>query len=283
MKLFQNVLFGVEFRNYQQDFLEAFERLKNAGDRKFYFLAPPGAGKTILGLEMIRRLGEQAVVFTPGSAIQVQWMEKLKAMTCEISISTNKADEADILVLTYQSVTVKERNSKELHRNAEALIKKLNSRKVIVLDECHHLTAFWADVMEMLVHEDKYIVGLTATPPIHREQGAINRYLDLLGEIDYQIPMPAIIKEGYLAPFQDLVFITEPSAAELEELDLFMLRELPLNKAPAEKLSEDFDAAQIWSGVGVMEWLEAVSGEIPFFINSLMMFSFPGLTRPAAR
>ena len=36
-------------------------------------LAGPGSGKTLLGFEIVRRLGEPALVLTPNTAIQAQW------------------------------------------------------------------------------------------------------------------------------------------------------------------------------------------------------------------
>lgn len=218
MSRFDNIVFGLEFRKYQQDMLDYFDTIRSKGDRRFHFLAPPGAGKTLLGLEMVRRIGEKAVVFSPNSAIQMQWKHKLLELTDEMSISTTPSDTKDILSLTYQSITVKDKNTGELHENARDLIALLKDRKTIVLDECHHLTAWWADVVKDLIEHDCFVIGLTATPPIHREQRAVNNYLTILEDIDYQIPLPSVIKEGFLAPFQDLVYITEPTEEEKERL-----------------------------------------------------------------
>ncbi len=56
------------FRRYQRMVLDQAE---SAGaDRRYHIVAPPGAGKTILGLELIRRIGEPAVVFAPTSTVQ---------------------------------------------------------------------------------------------------------------------------------------------------------------------------------------------------------------------
>ena len=37
---------AVQFRPYQERALEAFERQRAAGDRRFYLTMPPGSGKT---------------------------------------------------------------------------------------------------------------------------------------------------------------------------------------------------------------------------------------------
>ena len=52
-----------------------------AGERKHHIVAPPGSGKTIVGLELIRRFDEPAVVFAPTATIQQQWCEEVGLFT----------------------------------------------------------------------------------------------------------------------------------------------------------------------------------------------------------
>ncbi len=109
-----------------------------------------------------------------------------------------------------------------LHENALDLMQALKRRGVglVVFDECHHLTDYWAAVMIHLIKrlEPVTVVGLTGTPPDSASGKQKNRYLNLVGEIDYQVPTPALVKEGGLAPYQDLAYFTEPTAEELEFL-----------------------------------------------------------------
>jgi superfamily II DNA or RNA helicase len=64
-----------------------------------------------------------------------------------------------------------------------------------------------------------YVVWLTATPPFEDVDyfSLDKNYIDLLWEVDYYIPTPAIIKSGKLAPYNDLVqFVELPeNASEL--------------------------------------------------------------------
>jgi superfamily II DNA or RNA helicase len=96
-------------------------------------------------------------------------------------------------------------------------LKKCNV-KTVIFDECHHLQSYWALVMKEVIMQIgvSNIIGLTATPPIDEDKEKIDCYTSLLGEIDYQIPTPAVIKEGMLAPFQDLVYFCAPTSIELE-------------------------------------------------------------------
>ncbi|PIE85505.1 hypothetical protein CSA08_01685 [Candidatus Gracilibacteria bacterium] len=91
----------------------------------------------------------------------------------------------------------------------------------IILDEAHHLTNWWSKVIYFLweflsekagEEDNSYIIGLTTTPPYENIDffELDDNYLNLLGEIDYYVPTPSIIKSGRLAPFSDLVYFVEP-------------------------------------------------------------------------
>ena len=88
----------------------------------------------------------------------------------------------------------------------------------VVLDECHHLASLWGYVVRLLVEElgdDVHVVGLTATPPDELTAGEAELYEALLGPVDFQVPTPAVVKDGHLAPFQELAWLVEPLAGEL--------------------------------------------------------------------
>jgi superfamily II DNA or RNA helicase len=57
------------FRKCQRQILDQVETSKPA-ERKHHIVAPPGSGKTIVGLELIRRFGKPAVVFATTATIQ---------------------------------------------------------------------------------------------------------------------------------------------------------------------------------------------------------------------
>jgi superfamily II DNA or RNA helicase len=102
------ITFRYPFRKYQRMLLD---QLGSAGtDRSYHVVAPPGAGKTILGLELIRRFGQPAVVFAPTSTVQEQWADKL-AMFRPVGsapdpglVSLDPASLATVNVFTYQLI-----------------------------------------------------------------------------------------------------------------------------------------------------------------------------------
>ncbi|PKL24455.1 MAG: hypothetical protein CVV47_08390 [Spirochaetae bacterium HGW-Spirochaetae-3] len=212
-------MLAMEFRKYQKDALDAFDRLYAGGRRRFHFVAPPGSGKTLMGLEMMCRTGLDAVVFSPTVAIQAQWVDYAKTWGVGLSASCEPGSGARLLSLTYQSVCVRSRDGDGEHPNSKALLAAIASRSVVILDECHHLTKEWARVIGR--HAAKHgsmLIGLTATPPVDAEPGEREVYDALLGEVSAEIPLPPVVKEGYLAPFQDLVYLVSPTDRELEAL-----------------------------------------------------------------
>ena len=66
---------------------------------------------------------------------------------------------------------------------------------------------------------DVHVVGLTATPPDELTTQEAELYEALLGPVDFQVPTPAVVRDGFLAPYQELAWLTEPPAGEQRWLD----------------------------------------------------------------
>jgi superfamily II DNA or RNA helicase len=112
--------------------------------------------------------------------------------------------------------------SSALHPHAQALIERLVSFGVgtVVLDECHHLLDYWAIVLRDLIGriDAPHVVGLTATLPSPEDANEYENYTSLLGDVDFEVPTPAVVKEGDLAPYRDLVYFVEPTERENQYL-----------------------------------------------------------------
>lgn len=291
--LFSNLSFRHPFRKYQRMILAQIE--SGQGDHRYHLVAPPGSGKTIVGIELIRRFGAPAVVFAPTTTIQQQWQEKVGLFTPDPSealriASLDPTRLAPINVFTYQLIstpgeslahvqamaearwvealiaegqagheaaarerlaTLRENNPRAfererarhalrlkreclrggdgagdltqfLHPNARRLIDDLVAHGVrtVVLDECHHLLDYWAIVLKHLIGRlpGARVIGLTATLPSPEDDEAFENYTGLLGDVDFEVPTPAVVKEGDLAPYRDLVYFVRPSERELEYL-----------------------------------------------------------------
>ncbi len=90
---------------------------------------------------------------------------------------------------------------------------------LVVFDECHHLLGYWAQVGLKLVETlgTPRVLGLTATPPPASDLSdrEIELHRELLHEVDFSLPTPAVVKDGHLAPYQDLAYLTRPTEREL--------------------------------------------------------------------
>jgi hypothetical protein len=91
------------WRGYQQHALEAFEAGRKRGQRQTHIVAPPGSGKTLLGMELLRRLGARALVLAPNTAVQAQWLRTAAAFGAGPAVAAADPS-APIACLTYQSL-----------------------------------------------------------------------------------------------------------------------------------------------------------------------------------
>jgi superfamily II DNA or RNA helicase len=108
-----------------------------------------------------------------------------------------------------------------LHPNGRAIVDRIASAGpfTIVLDECHHLLEMWGHLLGAVLAEigdDAFIIGLTATPPSDMDGRERALYERLFGDADFEVVTPAVVKEGHLAPYQELAYLTVPLPHELE-------------------------------------------------------------------
>src|SRR5213076_3485129 len=71
-----------------------------------------------------------------------------------------------------------------------------------------------------------HLIGLTATPPGELTNDEAETYEHLLGPVDFTVPTPAVVRERYLAPYQELAWLTpllETERAWLAEHDVRFL------------------------------------------------------------
>ena len=109
--------------------------------------------------------------------------------------------------------------------------------EVLCLDECHHLRSEWWKALEDFKKQvdNLKIIALTATPPYDSTPAMWTRYMNMCGEIDEEITIPELVKEGSLCPHQDYVYFNYPTKEEEQEVRRFEER----SKAMTEKLMQD--------------------------------------------
>ncbi len=275
-------------RRYQALALSAFEQQRAAQHRRAYLVLPPGAGKTVLGLEAVRRLGQRAICLCPNTAVQGQWLKQWSDFQpASVPMSPDPALSTPLTALTYQSLCSLDADHAELeehaldlwrrdlerreglpaeacdvridqlrdanlpqfqqelrhyrdqarallshggstddllgllHRNGRAIVDaaRANGPVTLVLDECHHLLELWGYLVRAVIEvlgPETFVIGLTATPPDQLSGREAALYHSIFGEANFSVPTPAVVKEGDLAPYQELAYFVRPLDHEAE-------------------------------------------------------------------
>lgn len=205
------------WRTYQSRVLNNFE--KYIEDHHFHIIAPPGSGKTILGIELVKRIHKKTLILSPTIAIRNQWESRLQEFFTEKkdfeSVSFNINEPAEVTFITYQSLHAFYKTFET--DEAYCTFFKTKGIDVFVLDEAHHLKNAWWQCLMTLKNNSRFtIVALTATPPYDSEPTEISKYFALCGEIDEEISVPELVRETDLCPHQDYVYLSKPEGIEID-------------------------------------------------------------------
>jgi hypothetical protein len=209
------------WRDYQARVLGEINN--HLDDDRLHIVAAPGAGKTVLGLEIFRRMGRPALVFAPTVSIREQWAQRLCPLFLEeppldSQISRDLAAPRNMTLATYQALDSCRRNDA-----LDTLIDTLNRHGplTLILDEAHHLRREWWRCLEQLASRlsDVRILAFTATPPYDTSFAEWTRYESLCGPIDFEIGIPELVRNGDLCPHQDHVILSQPTEDALALLD----------------------------------------------------------------
>ncbi|MBD1259921.1 DEAD/DEAH box helicase family protein [Maribacter polysiphoniae] len=222
---FQSLKFRFPWRRYQGLFLRNLST--HMADNHLHVIAPPGSGKTLLGLEILRQIGNRTLVLAPTLTIRNQWEERLQQYFTEngdfgnVSFAMDKP--SDITLSTYQGLHA---FYKRMASESEFLgFFNKQGIKTIVLDEAHHLkNEWWKCLFALKQDQELKVVALTATPPFDSSQAEVKRYFDLCGEVDDEIAIPNLVKEGDLCPHQDFVHFSLPDQLTIDFIVAFRLK-----------------------------------------------------------
>ncbi|NGP45944.1 DEAD/DEAH box helicase family protein [Bacillaceae bacterium SIJ1] len=262
MKQFpQGVKFCYPWRSYQREVLEHLNtHLKN---NHLHLVAPPGSGKTVLGLEVMLRLNKPTLIVSPTLAIRNQWVDRFTELFLQQQeppdwISTDVRNPAFVTVTTYQGLHAllegktkekgndsdlddveRELNEVDICTKEKALEKLLlQNFQTLILDEAHHLRTSWWETTRWFRDQLKQpaVVALTATPPYDVSSSEWEKYLELCGPIDEEIDIAALVREGDLCPHQDYVWMSTLSQKEEGPIRAFrgevqkVIQEVKVNK-----------------------------------------------------
>lgn len=271
----EGITFRYKWRSYQARILR--ELNQHLANGKFHLVAPPGSGKTVLGLEIMLRINQPTLIVAPTLAVKQQWKERFTDLFLERErpewISMDITQPRLITVTTYQSLHQVYQEAEEPEQaeveygddfepEIEQSVNRPHAAGVqeaiaglgfgtLILDEAHHLrTAWWQTMMNLRESlNDAVVVALTATPPFDVSMGEWRRYVELCGSIDLEISVPELVKEQDLCPHQDYVHFSAP---EGEELDM-ILRFRKETKRLVDELLGDLQLQDI---VGGHPWIQ---------------------------
>lgn len=106
---YDNILqFKGTWRDYQERVLS--NSGKYLADGKLHIVAAPGSGKTTLGIELIRRLGESCLILSPSITIRQQWLARItegflvEGQAPEELMSNDLKQMKPITAITYQAL-----------------------------------------------------------------------------------------------------------------------------------------------------------------------------------
>lgn len=151
-------------------------------------VAPPGAGKTIIGIELIARLKQPTLILVHKKQIYDQWLERIESFLNipkrEIGqiCSGKKSVGKKITVAMLQTLSKIENPAEELG---------LDDIGLLMMDECHHVPAQTFRTV-ITKFNPYYLYGFTATPKRkHNDEKLIYIFLgEILYEIDENFNFP---------------------------------------------------------------------------------------------
>lgn len=175
----------IELRPYQHQAVEAIERHGSG-----IVLLPCGAGKTVVGIATLTRVGRQTLILVPSRTVAEQWRSAILDSTtleaAEVSILRRGQLAAPVSIVTYQAAT---RGSigGEIFDQAWGLI---------IYDEVQSLPA--AVFRSSAAVQARHRLGLTAT--LVREDQREDEVFALVGPVVYDVPWLELEAQGWIAP-----------------------------------------------------------------------------------
>jgi DNA excision repair protein ERCC-3 len=184
-------------RDYQVDAARAFHAGGSERGGSGVVVLPCGAGKTVVGMECMARVGSSTLVLTTSVTAVRQWIRELLDRTTlhedQVGEYTGQAKEVrPVTVATYQVLTHRGRGDAAF-RHLELFDRR--DWGLIVYDEVHLLPAPVFQVTASL--QARRRLGLTAT--LVREDGREDDVFALIGPKKADVPWKELEGQGWIA------------------------------------------------------------------------------------
>jgi len=148
--------FNAQLRKHQQTVIDTISK-KDLG----VIVAPPGSGKTIVGLKVISEKQQPALIIVHRKQLVEQWTERIETFLGIPKSEIGKIGQGKSKVGKKVTVATIQSLSKELNKIENGSIE--TAFGTIIVDECHHIPAetFRNTIAKL---QTFYLYGLTATP-----------------------------------------------------------------------------------------------------------------------
>ncbi|MES2653071.1 MAG: DEAD/DEAH box helicase family protein [Bacteroidota bacterium] len=151
-----NFSFYAFLRAYQLPAVDAASK-KDIG----IIVAPPGSGKTVVGLKIIADKQQPALIIVHRNQLADQWAERIEAFLGIPKQNIGRIGQGKTKIGKQVTIAMIQSLAKELQKSeAEKLVRSFG---IIIVDECHHIAAETFKKAVSLFHS-YYLYGLTATP-----------------------------------------------------------------------------------------------------------------------
>ena len=295
MNLTKQLNFKYPWRSYQQRILDELDA--KLEDDRLHIVSAPGSGKTMLGLEVFRRLGTPCLVLAPTLTIRNQWIQRLQEaflpadFDVKPHVSTWIERPAQFTCITYQALhtafTGDEAEQEEPnlhHAKWESILERFLAHEIdtLILDEAHYLRKEWWRSLKALVAglDEPRLVSLTATPPYDVSNAEWKRYKALCGPIDAEISVPELVKKGDLCPHQDYIHLSLPSKEDALLLaDFKQAVQKYINQLAQNREFIQFLSGHPWIA-SPQDHLEEILAKPRFFTSFLVFLHAIGETVP---
>ena len=186
-----NTAAPINLREEQEPAVQAVIDALEAPGRGAILFAPCGKGKTVMGLEMARRLGRKTLVLVHKTFLVEQWVERAQTFLPDLKVGfwqrdQMPSDDDDIVIGMVQSIV-------NPRREYDPSI--YEQFGLVIADETHRYAApSWQEAISRF--PAMYRIGLTATP--ERKDGLHKVFMLHIGPIVYRMKghdrVPTIFK-----------------------------------------------------------------------------------------
>ncbi|HUR26781.1 MAG TPA: DNA repair helicase XPB, partial [Planctomycetota bacterium] len=184
-------------RAYQRNAAAAFLAGGTVLGGSGVIVLPCGAGKTVVGLEVMSLVGEKTLILTTNTVAVHQWREeildKTKLKDADVALYTGDHKQvAPVTITTYQMLTWR-RNKTDAFEHFSLFSRE--NWGLVIYDEVHLLPAPVFRVTADL--QARRRLGLTAT--LVREDGKEDEVFCLIGPKRYDVPWKVLESQGFIA------------------------------------------------------------------------------------